>query len=85
MHAFDHLIPNVIETIQELLFNKKENLKMSSQQMMLQVVRNSVKTLHTIKELKPLGLIFCNIKIKRNLQQATGKENIYGHRVIVPS
>lgn len=42
MHAFDHLIPKVIETIQELLFNKKENLKMSSQQMMLQVVRNSV-------------------------------------------
>lgn len=42
MHALDHLIPNVIETIQELLFNKKENFKMSSQQMMLQVVRNSV-------------------------------------------
>ena len=42
MHAFDHLISNVIETIQELLFNKKENFKMSSQQMMLQVVRNSV-------------------------------------------
>jgi len=83
MHAFNYLIPEVIETISEFPINDVKRCVVN--RWCSKLLKNSLYkcfTQNKIKGIQVLSSIFCNIKEKMNLQQATGKEIFLGHLVM---